>query len=185
MGPWISILLFYSLWNEAYKINYAWLFKKSSLFLSVLNLWSENYFSYIKKNDHSECTSCFLLTGGQWELKLSSGQPGTPKGDLGIFPDYRNYCWDLTDRPPGRREREVEGVGGDGGVIKPPKLYFKLWIYCSESDSGPFRREVLSISETLGTTKTTQLLLLRSKYAKIVVPMSPAPAQKAKSTGRM
>lgn len=53
--------------------------------------------------------------------------------------------------PLGRREREVEGVGGGGGVIKPLKLYFKLWIYCSESDSGPFRGEVLSSYETGGT----------------------------------
>lgn len=122
-------------------------------------------FQLHKENDHSKRGSCFSLVGGQWELKPSSGQPGTPKWDLGIFPDYRNYCWNLTDWAS-RKEGKGSGRSGWGwgeGVIKPLKLYFKLWIYCSESDSGPFRGEVLSSSETWGTCKDNPAVVAKEQ----------------------
>lgn len=71
-------------------------------------------FQLHEENDHSKHASCILFVGGQWELKLFSGQPGT----LSVILAFSQTTEIITEismiGPMGRKEREVEGVGGDG-----------------------------------------------------------------------
>lgn len=73
-------------------------------------------FQLHKENDHSKCTSCFFFVGGQWELKLSSEQPGTPKCDLSFSQTTEIIAEISLIGPLGGKEREVEEVGGEAGV---------------------------------------------------------------------
>lgn len=77
------------MWNEAHKINYVWLLKNNVYFFRCLICGLR--FQLHEESDHSKHASCILFVGGQWQLKLFSGQPDTLNCDLGIFPDYRNY----------------------------------------------------------------------------------------------
>lgn len=56
------------------------------------------------------------LWGGQWELKLSSEQPGTPKCDLAFSQTTEIIAEISLIGPLGGKEREVEEVGGEAGV---------------------------------------------------------------------
>lgn len=141
------------MWKKAHKIMFF--VKKDSLFLSILNLWPEIYFSYIKKMiilSVQVGSYLYVAVGTEtvlWAARYSQVWPRHfPRVQKLLLKSQWLGLWEGGE---GKWKEWVEW----GCVIKLLKLYFKLWMYCSESESGPFRGEVLSSSETW----CTQLLL--------------------------
>ena len=123
-----------------------------------------DFFQLHEENDHFKYASCFLLVSRKRELKQSFGQPSIPWCDLGIFLDYRNYCWNLIGCASRKEEKESgRSRWGWGCMLIPLKLYFKLWIHCSKSDSGPFGGEFLDSSETWSTCKDNSAVVAKEQ----------------------